>query len=74
MFNWTRILFSRQKYLVQMIISAIDLEYLKYFIKRTNFFLLLLVQLNVNANQHFQQKNCSKGLIFFSVNISAIEH
>ena len=31
-------LFSRQEYLVQMIYSAIDMEYLKYLFKRTYFF------------------------------------
>ena len=35
-----KILFSRQEYLVQIIISAIDLERLKYLFKRTNVFFL----------------------------------
>ena len=50
MFNWTKILFFRQEYfifllqelLVQMIISAIDLEYLKYLFKRTSFFSVII--------------------------------
>ena len=49
-FNWIKILLSRQEYLIQMIISTIDLKYLnicsneliffcKYLIKRTNNFI-----------------------------------
>ena len=36
------------------------------------FFLEILVQVNVSAND-VQQKNCSVGLNLFSVNLSAIE-
>ena len=38
-FHWTNILFPRQEYEVQMIYGGIDLEYLKYWFKRTNFLL-----------------------------------
>ena len=49
-----------------MIISAIDLKYYKYLFKQT-IFSVIIVQLNVSANEHFQQKFCSFVLIRFNV-------
>ena len=75
MFNWTKFLFSRQKYF-----STNNLElYTKNICSNSSNTHYFFSFANIgaierySANEHLQQR-CSQGLIFFSENINANEH
>ena len=51
-----------------MIIIAIDLEYLKYLFKRTNFCSVTSAIERISANEHFQQKFVQTDQCFFKNN------